>query len=47
MIARNGTLGDAEAGLHYVAPLGEKEAFVARALAVIAPFLQAAEPAAA
>lgn len=38
-IARLGTLEDAEAALHYVAPVGEKEIYVERALGVIAPFL--------
>lgn len=47
MIARLASLGDAEAAIHYVAPVGEKQAYVDRALATIAPFLPAANPAAA
>ncbi|WP_294320669.1 DJ-1/PfpI family protein [uncultured Sphingomonas sp.] len=45
MIARGGSLADAEAAIHYVAPVGEKAASVDRALGVIAPFV--AGPAAA
>ncbi|ATI83399.1 DJ-1/PfpI family protein [Sphingobium yanoikuyae] len=41
MIARGGSMADAEAALHYVAPVGEKADYVARALAVIAPFVEA------
>lgn len=37
-IARLASLQDAEAAIHYVAPVGEKEAYVARALDVIRPF---------
>lgn len=44
MIARGGSMADAEAALHYVAPVGEKADYVARARAVIAPFVEA-EPA--
>ena len=47
MIARLATAGDAEAAIHYVAPVGEKDAYVARALAIVAPFLSVAEPVAA
>lgn len=43
MIARLGTLEQARSALHYVAPVGEKEAYVERAVAVIAPFLPAAD----
>ncbi len=43
MIARMGSMRDAEEAIHYVAPVGEKEAYIARAIAVIAPFLQPAE----
>ncbi|KQM24647.1 MULTISPECIES: DJ-1/PfpI family protein [unclassified Sphingomonas] len=39
MIARGGSLADAEAAIHYVAPVGEKAASVDRALDVIAPFV--------
>lgn len=37
MIARGGSVEAARAALHYVAPVGEKAAFVDHALAVIAP----------
>jgi transcriptional regulator GlxA family with amidase domain len=47
MIGRNGSIADAEAAMHYVAPVGEKQSYVERALAVIAPFLPVAESAAA
>lgn len=40
MIARRGSLQDAEAALHYVAPVGEKAVYVERAMAVVAPFLR-------
>lgn len=43
MIARLAGVADAEAAMHYVAPVGEKEAYVARALGVVAPFLGGAE----
>jgi transcriptional regulator GlxA family with amidase domain len=46
-IARLASLGDAEAAIHYVAPVGEKESYVARALAAISPFLPASAHAAA
>ncbi|KQM85389.1 AraC family transcriptional regulator [Sphingomonas sp. Leaf23] len=39
IIARGGSLADAEAAIHYVAPVGEKAASVDRALGVIAPFV--------
>lgn len=39
MIARGASPAEAEAAVHYVAPVGEKDAYVARAAAVIAPFL--------
>ncbi|MFC3229815.1 DJ-1/PfpI family protein [Marinibaculum pumilum] len=39
MIARGASMADAEAALHYVAPVGEKTAYVDRARAVVAPFL--------
>jgi len=44
MIARLATLRDAEAAIHYVAPVGEQDAYVQRALAVLTPFLTAARP---
>jgi transcriptional regulator GlxA family with amidase domain len=47
MIARNGSLADAEEAIHYVAPVGEKQTYVSRALAVVAPFLPVVETAAA
>jgi hypothetical protein len=47
MIARLGDLADAEAAIRYVAPVGEKEAYIARALAAVTPFLPASNPAAA
>lgn len=46
MIARGASLRDAEEALHYVAPVGEKETYVARAVAVVSPFLKVAAPAA-
>ena len=42
MIARLATLKDAEEAIHYVAPVGEKAAYVAQAMAVVAPYLPAA-----
>lgn len=39
MLARGGALAAAREAIHYVAPVGEKEATVARVLGVIAPFL--------
>jgi transcriptional regulator GlxA family with amidase domain len=47
MIARGASLADAEQAMHYVAPVGEKDAYVARALAVVTPFLPAAKSVAA
>ena len=47
MIARGGSLADAEAAVHYVAPVGEKAACVERAMGVIAPFVAAQAAAAA
>ena len=38
-IARLGSLVDAEDAIHYVAPVGEKRAYVERAMSVITPFL--------
>ncbi|MBB4839542.1 transcriptional regulator GlxA family with amidase domain [Sphingomonas kyeonggiensis] len=43
MIARGSSLADAEAAIHYVAPVGEKELYVERAMGVIAPFVEAGE----
>ncbi|MBV8683166.1 MAG: DJ-1/PfpI family protein [Caulobacteraceae bacterium] len=45
MIARLASLRDAEQAIRYVAPVGEKDAYVARALATITPFLPAPVPA--
>ena len=39
MIARGASRDAARAALHYVAPVGEKETYVERAMAVITPFL--------
>jgi transcriptional regulator GlxA family with amidase domain len=39
MIARGASLREAEEALHYVAPVGEKETYVARAVAAVSPFL--------
>lgn len=47
MIARLATLRDAEQAMHYVAPVGEKETYVDRALAVVRPFLTSKDPLAA
>jgi transcriptional regulator GlxA family with amidase domain len=43
MIARMASREDAEGAMHYVAPVGEKEAWVARAMAVVTPFLPGTE----
>lgn len=42
MIARLATPRDAREAMHYVAPVGEKEAYVERALATVTPFLKPA-----
>ncbi len=47
IIARGASIGDAEEAIRYVAPVGEKEAYVAAARAAVMPFLPAAEPLAA
>ena len=39
MIAHGASVDAARSALHYVAPVGEKEAYVERAMAVIMPFL--------
>nr|AIA12401.1 Putative amidotransferase [uncultured bacterium] len=39
MIARRASVQDAEEAMHYVAPVGEKAAYVAMALAAVTPFL--------
>ena len=43
MIARMGNVADAQDAIHYVAPVGEKQAWVARAMAVVTPFLPDAQ----
>ena len=47
LIARLATLSEAEAALHYAAPVGEKDAYIERALAAVTPFLPHVEPLAA
>jgi transcriptional regulator GlxA family with amidase domain len=47
MIARGASVRDAGEAIHYVAPVGEKQAYVAQALAAITPYLPAEAPAAA
>jgi hypothetical protein len=47
MIARGASLREAEEAIHYVAPVGEKQSYVAQALAAVTPFLPGAEPVAA
>ncbi|HEX7752777.1 MAG TPA: DJ-1/PfpI family protein [Novosphingobium sp.] len=44
MIARGASVEDATGAMHYVAPVGEKELYIDRALSAITPFL-AAKPA--
>ena len=39
MIARGGSLEDMRQAIHYVAPVGEKAAYVERAAAIVKPFL--------
>lgn len=41
IILRAGSRADAEAAMHYVAPVGEKAAYVDRALAVVEPYTAA------
>lgn len=43
MIARLATPRDAREAIHYVAPVGEKDAYVERALATVTPFLTPAQ----
>jgi transcriptional regulator GlxA family with amidase domain len=45
MIARGASTQDARNAMHYVAPVGEKELYVERAMAVVGPFLLAANAA--
>lgn len=42
MIARGASPQDARNAIHYVAPVGEKDLYVERAMSVVAPFLLAA-----
>jgi len=42
MIARGASIAEAEAAIHYVAPVGEKALYVERALGVVSPFLDGA-----
>ncbi len=39
VIARGGTLEDAEAAIHYVAPVGQKDEYVQRAMATVLQYL--------
>jgi transcriptional regulator GlxA family with amidase domain len=39
LIARLATIADAREAIHYVAPVGEKDAYIAQALAAVTPFL--------
>ena len=43
VMARLGTIDDVREAMHYVAPVGEKEAYIERALAVVSPFMGAGE----
>lgn len=43
-IARLGTVGDVETAMQYVAPVGESEAYIERALAAVKPFLPQEAP---
>jgi hypothetical protein len=47
ILSRLGGLADAEEAIRYVAPVGEKDEYVAQALAAVTPFLPAAKPLAA
>ena len=42
-IARLATLNDAEEAIHYVAPVGKKALYVEQAMAIVTPYLPAAE----
>lgn len=46
IIARGATLSEAKEAVHYVAPVGEKDAYVERAVSVVSPFLPKHEAAA-
>ena len=43
MIARGGSLEDMRQAIHYVAPVGEKSAYVERAAAIVMPFVAPGE----
>ena len=43
MIARGGSMRDAEEAIHYVAPVGEKQIYVDRAVSAVAPFIKIAD----
>lgn len=45
LIARLATITDAREAIHYVAPVGEKETYIAQALAAVRPFLPLSEAA--
>src|SRR5687768_16385776 len=47
IIARLASVRDAEEAIHYVAPVAEKQAYVAQAMAAVAPFLLVKTPIAA
>lgn len=47
VLSRLAGVADAEEAIRYVAPVGEKEEYVARAMAAVRPFLPAAKPLAA
>ena len=47
IIARLASVKDAEEAIHYVAPVGEKAAYVEAALGVVTPFLPVRSPVAA
>lgn len=40
ILLRLGTLEDAKAALHYVAPVGQKEEYVARAIESVSPYVR-------
>ncbi len=45
MISRGASVQDARNAMHYVAPVGEKELYVERAMSVVTPFLRTANAA--
>lgn len=44
MIVRGASIRDAEEAIHYVAPVGQKQDYVERALAAVMPSVQAGQP---